>query len=117
MALPVRLDSTYGVITDAGSTGTGTVTFNLATSNRHKCSLNGSCTFAVSNATVGQDFKIRIAITGSFTIAWFAGITWITGVGAAAPTLPTVSGNVIVVMFECTGTNTYDGYLLGTSVA
>ncbi len=111
----VKIDSGYGAITDDGSTGTGTVTFNLTTSNRHKCSLNGSCTFAVSNATTGQDFKIRIAITGSFTITWFSGITWITGSGAAAPTLPTTNGSVIVVMFECTGTNTYDGYLVGTS--
>lgn len=64
-------------------------------------------TFTQSNFSVGQTFIVKI--TGAFTPTWFSGITWIT-TGAAAPT----QGAITTYGFVCTGSNTFDGYLVAT---
>lgn len=64
-------------------------------------------TFTQSNFTTGQMFTLKI--TGAFTPTWFSGITWLT-VGGTAP----VQGAITTYGFVCTGSNTFDGYLVGT---
>ncbi len=64
-------------------------------------------TFTQSNFSTGQMFMVKI--TGAFTVTWFSGITWIT-TGAAAPTQAAIT----TYGFICTGSNTFDGYLVGT---
>lgn len=64
-------------------------------------------TLTQSNFTTGQMFMVKI--TGAFTVTWFSGITWIT-VGSTAPTQAAVT----TYGFVCTGSNTFDGYLVGT---
>lgn len=64
-------------------------------------------TFTQSNFSTGQNFVFTI--TGAFTPTWWSGITWIT-VGAAAPT----QGAITVYGFTCTGSNTFNGYLMAT---
>ncbi len=64
-------------------------------------------TFTQSNFSTGQCFILKV--TGAFTVTWFSGITWITS-GAAAPTQAAIT----TCGFVCTGSNTFDGYLVGT---
>lgn len=64
-------------------------------------------TFTQSNFSTGQNFMVTV--TGAFTITWFSGITWLT-LGATAPTQAAVT----TYGFTCTGSNTFNGYLVGT---
>lgn len=64
-------------------------------------------TFTQSNFTVGQNFMVTVS--GAFTITWFSGITWISSGG----TVPT-QGAITTYGFTCTGSNTFNGYLVGT---
>lgn len=64
-------------------------------------------TFTQSNFSTGQCFMVTV--TGAFTVTWFAGVTWITS-GAAVPT----QGAITTYGFICTGSNTFQGFLVGT---
>ena len=64
-------------------------------------------TFTQSNFSTGQCFLLKI--TGTQTITFFSGITWITS-GGTQPT----QGAITTYGFVCTGSNTFDGYLVGT---
>lgn len=105
----VYLPTTYGLETT--DTDGATVTFNLNTSNRHKVTLGGNRTLALSNESTGQMFRIKLIQDGSppRTVTWFSGITWRTA-GGSAPTLSTTPGAADVFVFEVTGSGAYDGY-------
>jgi hypothetical protein len=92
-----------------------TVTFNLAASNVHTVTLGGNRTLAISNGTVGQYFAIELTqdATGSRTVTWFTTIRW---VGGTTPTLTTTGAKRDSFMFRITGTNTYDGYIVGQNI-
>jgi len=92
-----------------------TVTFDLSQGNLQKVTLGGNRTLAVSNVSTGQCFIIKLIqdATGSRTVTWWSGITWITS-GGTAPTLQTAAGKIDTLGFICTGTNTYDGYVVGS---
>lgn len=64
-------------------------------------------TFTQSNFSTGQSFMVTVS--GAFTITWFSGITWFTS-GATAPTQAALT----TYGFTCTGSNTFNGYLVGT---
>lgn len=100
------------IVTD--SVVSTTVTFDLSAGNVHQITLTASgWTFALSNATTGQVFSIRVLQdgTGSRTIgSWFTTIRW---AGGSAPTLTTTLNKWDWFGFVCTGTNTYDGFVLG----
>lgn len=64
-------------------------------------------TFTQSNFSTGQMFVVKVS--GAFTITWFSGITWLTS-GATAPAQTALTS----YGFVCTGSNTFDGYLVGT---
>lgn len=102
----VVADSSYGAIT-ADSDG-ATITFNMATSNKHGVTLGGNRTLAVSNVSVGQVFYIRLLQdgSGSRTVTWFSTIKWNNG---SIPTLTTTASKADAFVFICTGSGTYDG--------
>jgi len=64
-------------------------------------------TFTQSNFSTGQNFVVTVS--GAFTITWFSGITWI-ATGSTAPTQAALT----TYGFTCTGTNTFNGYLVGS---
>ncbi len=104
----IYIPSRYGLIQAA--TEAATTTFNIRTSNFHKITLTASRIFAVTDVNVGQTFAVRVQQggTGSYTVTWFSGITWLTSAGTA-PTLQTAVGKVDLIVFVCTGAGTYDG--------
>jgi len=97
------------------ATDGATVTFDLSQGNLQKVTLGGNRTLAVSNVSVGQCFIIKLIqdATGSRTVTWWSGISW---AGGSAPTLTTTANKADVFGFVCTGTNTYDGFIVGTNL-
>lgn len=83
----------------------GTVTVNLATSNRFIITPTGTVTFSLSNDADGKSFIIFIRGTAN-TINWWSGIKW---TGGAAPTTPTTSGRVMMVAFTRLASGEYIG--------
>ena len=93
-----------------------TVTFDLNVANVHTVTLGGNRTFAISNETAGQKFIIRVLQdgTGSRLVStWFSTIKW---AGGSAPTLTTTAGKADVFGFLVTGTDTYDGFVIGQNI-
>ena len=92
-----------------------TITFDVNEANMHTVTLGGNRTFAISNETAGQRFIIRILQdgTGSRTVTWFSTIKW---AGGSAPTLTTTASKADVVGFIVTGTDTYDGFVVGQNI-
>ena len=77
--------------------------------------LAASETFTQSNFTTGQNFIVTVKQGSgtSYTVTWFSGITWITS-GGTAPVQTTTTNGYTTYGFTCTGTNTFDGYLIAT---
>lgn len=92
-----------------------TITFDLNAGNVHTVTLGGNRILALSNASTGQYFVLELTqdATGSRTVTWFTTIRWVDGV---APTLTTTANKRDVFGFRCTGTNTYDGYIIGQNI-
>ncbi len=90
-----------------------TITFDLDVSNKHRVTLDDDRILALSNPDGAQAFTIRLeqdGVTGSRLVTWFATIKW---AGGAAPTLTTTAGKADTFMFIRTGTDTYDGFIVG----
>lgn len=106
----IKSVQTWNTATDAA-----TVTFNLSLGNLQTVTLGGNRTLALSNASTGQCFVIRLLQdgTGSRTVTWFSTIKW---AGGSAPTLTTTASKADVLGFICTGTNTYDGFIVGQNL-
>lgn len=75
----------------------------------------GNVTLTVSGETDGQIFTVRILqdATGSRTVTWFSTIKW---AGGVAPTLTTTANKADTFIFRCTGTDTYDGFIVGQDI-
>ena len=99
---------------EANSDG-ATVTFDLNEANVHTVTLGGNRTLAISNETAGQCFIIKLIQdgTGSRTVTWFSTIKW---AGGTAPTLTTTADKADTFGFLCTGTDTYDGFVIGQNI-
>lgn len=116
-------DGTHSIITYTAvkqnfvtATDGSTITFDLNTSNVFSVTLGATGrTLALSNPTVGQCFVIRLVQggSGSNTVTWFSTIKW---AGGTAPTLTTTNGKTDVFGFICTGSGTYDGFIVGTNL-
>jgi hypothetical protein len=94
----------------------GTATLNLTTGNIHAITMPaGNITIAISNEAVGQCFMIEITQddVGSRTVTWFDTIKWADG---SAPTLTTTADKRDSFGFRVTGTDTYDGYVVGQNI-
>ena len=109
----VKANASYGDWTD--NADGATVTFNMATTNRHRVTLGGNRTLAVSNVKAGQSFVLRLLQdgTGSRTVTWFSTIKW---AGGAAPTLTTTAGKADLIGFICTSAGNYDGFVVGQNI-
>lgn len=93
-----------------------TVTLDLSKGNIHHITMPaGNVAIALSNATVGQCFIVRILqdSVGSRTASYFTTIRW---AGGSAPTLTTTANKADTVGFEITGASTYDGYVIGQNI-
>lgn len=98
------------------STDGATITFDLNTSNIFSVTLGATGRIlALSNVAVGQCFVIRLVQggSGSNTVTWFSTIKW---AGGTAPTLTTTNGKTDVFGFICTGSGTYDGFIVGSNL-
>lgn len=97
-------------------TDQATVDIDLSKRGVFQLTLGGNRTLTVSNATVGQVFVLEIIQdgTGSRTIStWFGTIKW---AGGSAPVLTTTASKKDAFAFICTGTGTYDGFIVGQNV-
>lgn len=106
----------WSVVTSAsGVDVSGTVTFDLASSDVQKFTLNGNKTLALTNASTDQIFAIRLLQdwTGSRTVTWFSTIKWSWGV---APTLTTTASKADMFVFVCTGSGTYDWFIVWQNI-
>lgn len=109
----VKIDASYGdIISD---TDQATITFDLSAGNFHKVTLTDNRTLALSNPTVGQKFFIRLLqdAGGTNTVTWFSTISW---AGGSAPTLTTTGDKADLLAFVCTGSGTYDGFIVGQDI-
>lgn len=97
------------------ATDGATVTFDLSLSNKQLVVLGGNRTLALSNVLSGHTFVLKLTQdgTGSRTVTWFSGISW---VGGIAPTLTTTLNKSDVFGFMQTGTGAYDGYIVGQNI-
>lgn len=75
----------------------------------------GNITIALTGATTGQAFVVRITQDsgGSRTVSWFSTIKW---AGGTAPTLTTTANKADTFGFITTGSGTYDGYVVGLNL-
>jgi len=94
------------------NTDGSTITFDLNSSNTHSVTLGGNRTLALSNASVGQKFIIRLTQdgSGSRTVTFFNTIKW---AGGVAPTLTTTANKTDVFGFICTSAGNFDGFVVG----
>lgn len=92
-----------------------TVTFDLSTRSKHRVTLGGNRTLAVSNCNPGQVFIIELIQDGggSRTVTWFSTIKWPDG---AAPTLTTTGGKADLFGFVQTSTDNYLGFVVGQNL-
>lgn len=92
-----------------------TVTFDLNNSKLQQVTLGGNRTLALSNVKIGDIFILRLTqdATGSRSVTWFSTVKWD---GNVTPTLTTTANQTDVFAFICTGTNTYDGFILGQGI-
>lgn len=101
---------------DYSPAAAGTATLDLSLGNIHKITMPaGNITIALTNASVGQVFKVDITQDsgGSRTVTWFSTIRW---AGGSAPTLTTTGSKRDSFIFECTGSGTYDGFVVGFNI-
>lgn len=107
---------TYNTIRTYAPSAAGTATLDLSTGNVHHITMPaGNITIAISNGNAGQCYIVRILqdATGSRTVTWFTTIKW---AGGSPPTLTTTASKADTMGFEVTGTNTYDGFVVGQNI-
>ena len=97
------------------STDQAVVNFDIASSTAHNVVLGGNRTLAVKNTRAGDRFILRLTQDGggNRTVTWFSTIKW---AGGSAPTLTTTGSKADVVGFLCTGTNAFDGFVIGQNI-
>ncbi len=108
-------DGTHKPTAWVTATDGATVTFNLASGTKQKVTLGGNRTLALSNVSTGHVFILKLIQdgAGSRTVTWFSTISW---AGGSAPTLTTTLNKADVFGFIQTGTNTYDGFVIGQNI-
>lgn len=102
-------------VTSLSPAGAGTATLNLALGNVFTITVPaGNITIALSNAQTGQFFLVRFINDSSVrTLTWFTTIKW---PGGSAPAL-TGSSKIDTFGFQITGSNTYDGFIVGQNLS
>ena len=109
------LTGTYQTAQAYAPSGAGTSTLNLALGNEHVVTMPAATqTLAISNGTVGQKFIVSINnVTSQGALTWFSTIKW---AGGSAPTLTGTNGKRDTFGFVMTGSNTYDGFIVGQNI-
>ena len=109
-------NSTGQIKFDKFNTPTSGTAINLNMSNFLYKVMNADTTFTAVSGTFGQDFQIMVQqdTVGNRTVTWFNTIRWITS-GGTAPTIASGVNKVTYLGFRVTGTNTYDGFLIGSN--
>jgi hypothetical protein len=97
------------------ATGSQTVAIDCSTSSRHVVTGHASgtaITFSISGASTGQCFYISVlqGAVVSTIAAWFATVRW---PASTAPTLTATVSKRDTFGFICTGSNTFDGFVVG----
>lgn len=111
-----NLQGYYKQIVTYTPAAAGTSTLDLSATNvNHITMPAGNITIALSGQRTGQMFIIRILqdSVGSRTVTWFTTIKW---AGGSPPTLTTTASKADTFGFEITGTNTYDGFVVGSNI-
>lgn len=93
-----------------------TATLDVSNSNIQSITMPaGNITIAISNEAAGQIFLVEITQDGigSRTVTWFSTIKW---AGGSAPTLTTAANKRDTIGFRVTGTDTYDGFIVGQNI-
>lgn len=95
--------------------GAGTTTIDLSLGNVFTVTMPAATqTLAISNETAGQCFILSINnVTSQGALTWFSTIRWARGV---TPTLTGTNGKRDVFGFIVTGTDTYDGFIVGQNI-
>jgi len=102
----------FGTETDAA---TVTLDFSSKTKgNVRTLTLGGNRTLATTGDVDGQMLTIYLIqdATGTRTVTWWSGITWLTGDGSI-PTLPTAANKVISLSIHRVSVGVYYGYING----
>jgi hypothetical protein len=105
-----------GSVTTYTPAASATQNINAASTKIHQITMPaGNITITVSNEQVGQMFMIEIIqdSVGSRTVTWFSTIKWADG---TTPTLTTTASKKDSFIFRVTGTDTYDGYVVGQNI-
>jgi hypothetical protein len=109
------VNASYHTVTASTPAGGATQDLDLDTVSVFKVTMPaGNLTLTVSNENVGQFFIVEVVnATSQGTLTWFSTITW---AGGSAPTLTGTNGKKDTFGFRVTGTDTYDGYIIGQNV-
>lgn len=109
----INFDAHYGQTLVAADGAT--VTFDCAKSDKHKVTLGGNRTLALSNDADSQAFTVILLQdgTGSRTVTWWSGILW---AGGSAPTLTTTAGKRDVLTFIRESSGVYLGFVAGQNL-
>lgn len=111
----LRKDFRDAIRTWIDATDGATITFDVSLGALQRVTLGANRILAISNDADAQAFVLRIKqdATGSRTVTWFAGISW---AGGSVPTLTTTINKADTFLFLRTGTNTYDGFIVGQNI-
>lgn len=108
-------DGNHKVIDWNTATDGATVTFDLSIYKKHRVTLGGNRTLALSNVSSGDTFIIALEqdAIGGRTVTWFSGIRWSNGV---APTLATGANKADVFGFIQEASGSYFGFTVGDNL-
>ena len=115
----LRSDLVLGKRKSGTETDSATITFDFSDKTKGSVRtvvLGGDRTLALDNVDVDQIFVIRLvqpSASAGKTVTWFSTIKWPDGV---EPTLSTDVDVVDSFGFICTGTNEFDGYIVGQNL-
>ena len=90
---------------------------DLDLGNQFTFTLSEAATFTVSNEDAGQCFLLQITQdsgANEYAVTWMSTVHWVSG---TAPTLSTGASEVDLFGFRVTGTDTYQGYVIGQALA
>jgi hypothetical protein len=91
----------------------GSIVFDLDTSNHFYVTLGGTPTMSINNGDDGQCFIVHLNQgTGGFTVTWWLGLRW---AGGVIPTLSTGANKIDTFGFIVNGSDTY-GYVIGKNI-
>lgn len=109
---PIMKAPTEAWVTDSDG---ATVTFDLSAGNKHRVTLGGNRTLALSNPIADSTFIIKLTQdgTGTRTVTWFSTLQW---AGGSAPTLTVTGGKSDTFGFIRVGAGTYDAFVVGQNI-